>query len=639
MKRIYLLSLTALAVNAFAQAPKIGNSKFPQTHTIAGKPASKANDNAPPIPVRHNLELGKTSIGKNSIGVTYSDFQTNGSMYRHIVAYPNNKLSVTWTTAAASDGPSNGFNGRGSGYNTFDGTSWLDKNQASVRIEGNIRTGFPNIVYNSTSPDEEIIMSHIIYGTGGTQTAGNSGGLMFNTKPGIGSGAWTSTPVLTETDPLMPTPIWNRSIVSGDYLIVIANYTDSVGNQTHHKYLKGVKTPFVYSRYQFSTHTWLVQNQVLPGYDSTRYVQGSADEYSIDANGANVAILAGGVTNDMALWKSADNGATWTKTLVVPFPHPAYNPSVHPVFLDTTITNDATVNVLLDNSGKAHCFWGRMKVYDDGDSTNSTYYLSLGQNSIDYWYEGRPGSVTSVAGVLDLNGNGTLDVGTLDNTSRYGDAGLATMPQASIGDDGTLYLVYSGVTENDLDGNNHCYRDIMLVNSSDNGLTWSNPQNLTAWMGFNIEQMYGAVPRNSDNTNLHITYMSSNIVGRYDATNNPSKLGPFDINYIKVSVADIKSGKAGIKESEFRNEVFTVEQNYPNPFNSNTNIPVSFRHSTNAAVSISNLIGQMIYNNTFSHVPAGNSNLEINTPAMSPGVYFYTVEAEGLKVTKKMTVQ
>lgn len=633
MKKIYMLSLAAITTAALAQAPKIGEPKFP-TGTKNDVPAQvfkTTKDVSVPSVVKQNSGSGKASIGTKAtlIGVTQNDLQSNGATYSRITYLPGGKLSVTWTTA--QEGGSSVS--RGAGYNHFDGTNWMNIAQASLRIEPK-RTGFPNMIYNPTT-NQEIILSHLIQGAT-DPIPGNSGGIMFNIKSGVGAGTWTSNAVLTETDPLMPTQIWCRGAVSGDYMVVIANFTDSNASQIKHKRINGVRNPLVYSRYQFSTSTWLVQSACLPGYDSTRYADGSADNYAIDASGNNVAIIQGGSTDDIAMWKSTDNGATWTKKMIRAFPIPAFNPSERPRMLDTTTTCDGGVNIIVDGTGKAHCFWGRLRVYDDGDSTNTQYYISLGMNSLDYWYEGNPDSIKSISGIPDIDNDGSLNVGTIDARTRYGNSTLATRPSSCIGPDGTMYVIFSGLTENDLDGSNGCFRDVYITYSTNNGATWSDPQNLTQWRGFNNEEMFASITRSTDANNLHISFMTSGIVGPY-STNNTGKVGPFDIVYLKVPIADVKAGTAGVKEIK-NNAMFSIEQNFPNPFNGNTTIPVVFKNTTNASVSIVNMLGETVYSNKFNRVPSGRSNIEINTGNMSAGVYFYSVEADGIKVTKKMIV-
>lgn len=75
-------------------------------------------------------------------------------------------------------------------------------------------------------------------------------------------------------------------------------------------------------------------------------------------------------------------------------------------------------------------------------------------------------------------------------------------------------------------------------------------------------------------------------------------------------------------------------QNYPNPAKERTNIEVQF-NSPQATLTISNVLGKSI------EVKQLNSpgTLSLDVTDYPEGVYFYTLEADGGKITKKMTVK
>jgi len=75
-------------------------------------------------------------------------------------------------------------------------------------------------------------------------------------------------------------------------------------------------------------------------------------------------------------------------------------------------------------------------------------------------------------------------------------------------------------------------------------------------------------------------------------------------------------------------------QNYPNPAKERTNIEVQF-NSPQATLTISNVLGKSI------EVKQLNSpgTLSLDVTEYPEGVYFYTLEADGGKITKKMTVK
>ncbi|MFY8190469.1 MAG: T9SS type A sorting domain-containing protein, partial [Bacteroidia bacterium] len=394
--------------------------------------------------------------------------------------------------------------------------------------------------------------------------------------------------------------------------------------------------PQVYSRYQFSTNTWLVKNELLPGYDSERYWAGGGDNYSIDANGTNVAILMGGLTDDLSLWKSSDAGATWTKTIIDSFPVPAFD---YKKLVDTSNTNDGSVNVTIDNNGVAHCFWARGRVLENNlDDESINFYP--GQNAILYWSDNTPlDSARVIGGMPDVNNNGELDLAGSwnDATARYGNHSIATMPFSAIDNNGNIFLIFSALTEDDISTDNKNFRDVYLMYSRDGGATWSGIQNVTAWLGLNVEQIFASLSKRMDGR-LHMTFLQKGSIGRYSET-NPGAAGVLDIMYMVMDTTDIFSGNIIGLNSINSNDLFTVGQNFPNPSNGNTAIPVNFKSTTSVNVTVVDLLGKEVYAQSFENVSAGNSQLNLNMGSINPGVYVYSVEAAGFKTSRRMIIE
>jgi hypothetical protein len=192
------------------------------------------------------------------------------------------------------------------------------------------------------------------------------------------------------------------------------------------------------------------------------------------------------------------------------------------------------------------------------------------------------------------------------------------------------------LTEEDVSTDNKNFRDVYCTFSSDGGTTWSGIANLTGWIGLNYEQVFPSVSKKMDGR-LHLTFLQKTTIGRYDATNNPGAAGTHDIMYMVIDTADIRAGVTSL--AKYNGESFMVGQNYPNPFNASTTIPVSFKHNTSASISIVDVTGKLVYNQSYENIPAGNADIEVSLSNINTGIYFYTVEAEGIKVTRKMIVE
>ncbi len=82
---------------------------------------------------------------------------------------------------------------------------------------------------------------------------------------------------------------------------------------------------------------------------------------------------------------------------------------------------------------------------------------------------------------------------------------------------------------------------------------------------------------------------------------------------------------------------FEIQQNYPNPFNPSTKIRYSLPGSANVKVTVFDLSGKEIAELVNASLNAGVYELTWNAGAnLSSGVYFYTIESEFGRVSKKM---
>jgi len=631
MKKIYFLGLMGLSVAAFAQQPKVqsttGVSSF-KAKEVKEQPAHS------PVVVPTSASTGRKQLSKaqvggqlnTKIGSTMFIFQTTNAIYRRTNAFADGKVTATWTTSA--DNGTNGYLSRGSAYNSFDGTTWANSASSSPRVES-FRTGYPSI---TSSSSKEYLISHRV------DTGGLSQGLVMNVNSGLGSTTWSTTGIFPPASG-SPSQLWPRAVVSGDYLVVAATYQDSTKDQPNWVVKNNVQSPLVYSRYKISTGTWVDQDKTLTGYDDNVFTEGFSDNVSMDANGNNIAIVSGTYYSNLVLWKSSDNGATWTMRIIDTFPvaKMRYDKDTFP----WVQLSNGSVHVLVDDAGKAHVFSGLARVKDSilGDqSLTYTYSRILGgiNDGIIYWSEHTPDTpLKIIATALPLAGDSTFLDGCFTNADRRYSISNSTWPSAGIDADGTIYLTYSALTPSDVTQEGTLsanYRDILVTYSTDHGATWAVPQNATQYLGSNIEQIYPNTAR-FVNDRLHLTYLSKSLPGQNVAASNTEA---FDINYLSIPVSQIKTNTVGMTEQ--KEELFGIEQNYPNPFHGSTSVDVNFQRSTSATLTVCDVTGKVIYSEKFNKVPAGKSSIQINTGSIPAGVYFYTVEAEGIKATRRMLV-
>ncbi|MFN5183322.1 MAG: T9SS type A sorting domain-containing protein [Bacteroidota bacterium] len=550
------------------------------------------------------------------IGETQYDLQTNSSVGHRIVNHGDGTISAIWTICDAGSPYTN----RGTGYNYYDGTGWQYPNTTNpvviTRFE-NLRTGFPDL--GKLRGTKDVIVNHetagytIMEDTNSTKGAQPFTVFQTDATVGLGTGSHGA--------------IWPRLAVGGNdnaTLHVIANYSDTIAM------VNGVKQPMVYSRSQDGGTTWDIKAVAMPGYDSTRTKYGSAEDYAIDAVGNNVAVVLGGLGEHVTLWKSSDNGTTFARTLVDSFEYAPDYAVLAPV--DSILpTNDGSVAVALDASGKAHVAFGYSEV--SNDAVNGAVFIP-GSIGLMYWNESSQTMVDIpiTLGAVDIDGDGLYSVGALGtdaNAARYGNNSLLHKPSIGFDAAGSIYIAFSLPADNDSTPDGQPYRDIWAVTSSDGGATWSDAVNLTSTL--QEEESFPVLAKNVDQF-LHIVYQSDFEPGT--ALTNGDGDGTNTINYLKVD----KSVLASVKENKELS--FSVGQNYPNPFNGTTNFGVNLKKASNVAVSVTDIFGKQVMNAiNFGTQTMGHHTFSMDCSKLSAGIYFYTVTCGTESVTKKMIIE
>jgi hypothetical protein len=96
------------------------------------------------------------------------------------------------------------------------------------------------------------------------------------------------------------------------------------------------------------------------------------------------------------------------------------------------------------------------------------------------------------------------------------------------------------------------------------------------------------------------------------------------------------NGPLGMKELSTNG--FELGQNYPNPFNKNTQIAYNLAKESDVVFTVYDMAGREIINNSYSTVAAGPHTINLAANQFTPGVYFYSINVNGVKVTKRMVI-
>lgn len=105
---------------------------------------------------------------------------------------------------------------------------------------------------------------------------------------------------------------------------------------------------------------------------------------------------------------------------------------------------------------------------------------------------------------------------------------------------------------------------------------------------------------------------------------------------VKVSCAACNTiRELGVNETSVLDKVGA----YPNPSATELNIPFTLLEKASVNVNITNMVGQVVATQNMGQYNAGQKGIAIfNTTSLPNGVYLYTVEANGQRITNRFTV-
>ena len=84
---------------------------------------------------------------------------------------------------------------------------------------------------------------------------------------------------------------------------------------------------------------------------------------------------------------------------------------------------------------------------------------------------------------------------------------------------------------------------------------------------------------------------------------------------------------------------FSLGNAFPNPVTGKTTIiPLTLNQTENITIDITDMLGRKVMNVASGNFTMGNHRISVNTEGLKPGVYFYTIIANGYSQTKKFTI-
>ena len=626
MKKIFLVLISgALTFSLNAQVRFSGTDYIKVKHVqISDLPAQntlKGNRIEPP-------RATKSQNSSEVLGSTYYDLQTNSAVQDRIVMNSNGDISATWT---ASEENSTSFSDRGTGYSHFDpNTNTWTLSPDYPRIEQE-RCGWSSMLYDGNGG--ELIVSHT------TTSALN---LKLNKRSAIGTGNWTQKDVSSTN------LWWSRAAMGGTdgntlHIIAVTNDTNKVAN------FQNMYHAVVYYRSQDGGSTFDMVDVILPGIDSAAYGQSGTnflkstmanDAYAIAAKGNVVAFAIFNRFNDIILMKSTDNGTNWTKTIVNDFPYNNYYQMDN--FCDSShrhITSDNAGAILIDANNMVHLTWGRATVRNNEVVDDGFYYLTGFTDSLGYWNESMGANNPSTCGFfVDKNNNGIIDVGAVGD---YYQDGWLSYPNMSLGSDGSIWMAYSGLSEDTVWASDFStgMRHIYVVRSTDGGMSWSDPYDLTPEEPDLSENVYPDMVNTTDG-HLRLIYQHdwhpsvfvssigaspSNYTQQTQATLN-------DIIYLEVDTSltiGIEKVISGVGETGV----------FPNPTEGQVILSIRVYKDIDVNVNVTNMSGQVVHTYRRSALKVGKNQVGMDLSSLTSGMYFINIQAGESLITEKLILK
>jgi len=96
--------------------------------------------------------------------------------------------------------------------------------------------------------------------------------------------------------------------------------------------------------------------------------------------------------------------------------------------------------------------------------------------------------------------------------------------------------------------------------------------------------------------------------------------------------------KSGVGIGVMDETTWMLGQNIPNPATSNTLIPYTIPQEGKVSFKVMSVNGQILYNKEIE-ASSGTHYVELNTAGLSNGIYYYSMEYQGQRIVKKMTIQ
>jgi len=491
---------------------------------------------------------------------------------------------------------------------TDKGTTW-----SFVANVPDLRAGYCAVdIYNTGSATKEIFCNHSANGGGGVRAQ-----CFLDAFEGLGS--FTS---VEPGDRSFNEIIWPRFVMTSS--AVLTNKVILMGSVN--------STAFDSSFYSICTATtpepgtW-GQWQNFNGSTAETYKMARGADGRIGFTWIAPDLNAPPDYGDVYFAESTNNGTTFSAPVKI----------FHSNFTTDSLAGFRGLDIVyLGNSAKV--------VFETIKQTQANNFFPGFPNNIRFWSPSLPGTppnnsiiivdTTSVGYHPAISGGSTNDA-------------LAPICRCGIGVSGSCLFVSfmtpfgpSGLSYIGGSPDSNSFNSVWLTASGNGGSSWKAPQMITPFDTTITmkDWTYPSISKWNDTTAttyyVNIVSLMDSIPGSY-YSHSGNGYAVSNFMFIRVAVSPIPIGIHGISTEVPGN--YSLYQNYPNPFNPTTNIRFALPNASTVSLKIYNVKGQLVetvVNN--EKVSAGVNEVKFNASSLSSGIYFYTLQADNYKETKKM---
>ena len=597
-----------------------------------------------------DLEDGETMM-------TMYDLQSNTFCSNRMYELPSGSAAVVATFSHEANQQATD---RGTGYNFYDGTEWQEMPEARVEP---YRMGWPTIAH--WGDKGEILISHAPMHCWTREVAGEGEWVDRGELPGSPAGY-----------PYTDDASWPRVVTSGDnhnIIHVVADIQHSISSDevVHHQ---------VYLRSE-DAENWTITYGPLA--ELGLEAEYSAEDYALAANGHTVAILyTGSLTQSVWMFKSLDDGLTWSTTKVWEDPYEGSDWDDPNVWYEDTLFRPMNGAITIDNQGVVHTAFNTFEMarLEGQDPGYYTSWSGRGVDGILYWndtqdpitdtyheeYIGTPleehfatphqahaarlwWPIPDEPGYMRMHPDSTRWIGYIPmyenvdwdndkfyngNDYHYRFYGASGHPALSCDPYGNLACAFSSPCTRRLNDNgDHYYRSIYVsYRNVDNGYWDQLVDDLTDeevnFMFLYSDNMFTLSATNTYTPGEYwFGFQSDDQIGLYWGSNaSQTSASDNTIHAIKV-LSDMVS----VPENyEAKDVVYDI---YPNP--ATDYVVVKSSQDVEANISIVNLVGQTVKQFSKS-LKTGENAISID---LKSGIYFCTISANGFNKTIKFVVK